>query len=52
MHCTVYADRHVEKPQCMALTNASLKRGILPADCPYVADISDYKAPQLWDEPE
>ena len=52
LHCTVYCERHVEKPQCMSLTQESLERGILPADCPYVADIPEYKAPQLWDEPE
>ena len=50
--CSVYEDRHVAKPQCMALTSETLDRGILPADCPYVADIPAYRAPQLWEDPE
>lgn len=50
--CTVYTSRHTAKPQCMALTQASLDRGILPADCPYVADIPNYNAPRLWDDTE
>jgi hypothetical protein len=36
----------------MALTPDALERGVLPADCPYVTDIADYNAPQLWDDPE
>jgi uncharacterized cysteine cluster protein YcgN (CxxCxxCC family) len=50
--CSVYDVRLIEKPQCMALTREALRRGILPADCPYVTDMTDYNAPQLWDEPE
>ena len=50
--CKVYSERHIEKPQCMALTPESLQRGILPADCPYVSGFTEYNDPQLWEEPE
>lgn len=51
--CTVYPSRHRRRPGCAPLTEAHLRRGILPADCPYVADIPDYKAPRMWEaEPE
>jgi hypothetical protein len=32
------------------LTPEHLRMGILPADCPYVADIPGYRAPKLWSE--
>ena len=48
--CTVYPERHLVMAQCMELTSEALLRGILPADCPYVSDISGYNAPLLWDE--
>jgi uncharacterized cysteine cluster protein YcgN (CxxCxxCC family) len=48
--CRVYADRHVKKPDCSPLTPRQLRRGLLPADCPYVASIPGYKPPLLWDE--
>ena len=48
--CSVYGDRHAEKSECMPLDQEMLLRGILPLNCPYVADIPDYNAPQLWDE--
>lgn len=47
--CTVYPDRHRLRPGCAPLTARNLRQGILPADCPYVADISDYPAPHLWE---
>lgn len=47
--CTVYRERHERRPGCMALTPEMLQRGILPADCPYVADITDYRAPCLYE---
>jgi len=50
--CSVYDERHIAKPECMALNEEALNRGILPPDCPYVTDIENYPAPQLWDEPE
>lgn len=48
--CTVYARRHRERPGCAPLTPDHLHQGILPADCPYVADIPGYRAPRLWSE--
>jgi len=48
--CTIYEHRHQLKPECMPLNHATLVYGILPADCPYVADIVNYNAPMLWDE--
>ncbi len=48
--CTVYEDRLRLKAECVPLTREMLQHGILPSDCPYVADISGYNAPQLWDE--
>lgn len=48
--CTVYLDRHVIKPECTPLTGEILQRGILPRDCPYVAGIVGYSAPQLWED--
>lgn len=48
--CRVYHQRHQHKPDCSPLTPFQLKRGLLPADCPYVAGIKDYRAPHQYDE--
>lgn len=48
--CAVYPHRHQARPGCAPLTDATLRQGILPADCPYVADIPGYRAPKLWSE--
>jgi len=48
--CTVYDQRHQAKPECMPLDEQTLRYGILPADCPYVADLDNYNAPMLWDD--
>lgn len=48
--CTVYDNRLEEKAECIPLTFESLQHGILPEDCPYVSEIPDYNAPQLWDD--
>jgi uncharacterized cysteine cluster protein YcgN (CxxCxxCC family) len=45
--CTVYADRERARPGCVALTPEIVRKGFLPADCPYVADLEDYRAPHL-----
>jgi uncharacterized cysteine cluster protein YcgN (CxxCxxCC family) len=45
--CRIYNDRHLIQPECMPLTPETLNRGIMPCDCPYVADIDDYNAPEL-----
>jgi uncharacterized cysteine cluster protein YcgN (CxxCxxCC family) len=48
--CRIYSERHRLQPECMPLTSESLSQGILPEDCPYVADIVNYNKPQLLDE--
>ena len=50
--CRIFADRLRLKPECMPLNAETLERGILPGDCPYVADIVDYCAPQLFEDEE
>jgi uncharacterized protein len=48
--CTVYVHRDQEKPGCSRLNEDILRMGVLPADCPYVADVTDYDAPTLWEQ--
>jgi len=48
--CTVYADREMLRPGCVQLTPEIVGRGFLPADCPYVAGIENYRPPVLYDE--
>jgi hypothetical protein len=48
--CTVYADRTRQKPGCVAITPEIARMGLLPADCPYVAHLEDYRAPRMWEE--
>ncbi|MDY6848197.1 MAG: hypothetical protein SV239_03590 [Thermodesulfobacteriota bacterium] len=43
--CTVYEQRETARPGCVRLTPEIAARGILPADCPYVAQIRNYNAP-------
>lgn len=50
--CRVYPRRHELRPGCAPITPEVLRRGILPADCPYVADIVDYVAPASWPDEE
>jgi len=50
--CTVYGNRHKARPGCVPLTPRIIARGVLPADCPYVADIENYPAPNPWPESE
>lgn len=47
--CRIYPSRHQLKPECLPLSPDNLQWGVLPDDCPYVADITDYKAPQLFE---
>jgi len=42
--CTVYEWRHQVNPECADMSEA-IRAGLLPADCPYVADIPDYVGP-------
>lgn len=48
--CRVYAERKTKRPGCVRLTPARLKKGFLPADCPYVDDIDGYDAPVMPDD--
>jgi uncharacterized cysteine cluster protein YcgN (CxxCxxCC family) len=45
--CRVYTERDIKRPGCIRLTQEYVKKGFLPADCPYVANIEDYSAPSL-----
>ena len=45
--CRVYAERDRQRPGCVRLTDETLANGFLPADCPYVADVTDYPAPVM-----
>lgn len=42
--CTVYESRHQVNPDCLDV-EAGIRRGVFPADCPYVLDRPDYKPP-------
>lgn len=48
--CTVYDNRSQLRPDCMPLNPDVVAAGYLPADCPYVDGIEDYKAPVLEDD--
>ncbi len=48
--CTVYAERNKRRPGCVRLTPELAARGFLPADCPYVAGIDNYRAPIFGDK--
>jgi len=48
--CRVYTERDVKRPGCVRLTDEILKKGVMPADCPYVAGIENYPAPTLLDD--
>jgi uncharacterized cysteine cluster protein YcgN (CxxCxxCC family) len=51
LECTVYATRETSRPGCRALTPELVARGLLPADCPYVAEIENYVAPKPQKKP-
>jgi hypothetical protein len=42
--CTIYNERHTLHPNCLSV-QAAIERRAFPADCPYVKNIKDYKAP-------
>jgi uncharacterized cysteine cluster protein YcgN (CxxCxxCC family) len=48
--CKVYTERDKKRPGCVRLTKETVKKGFLPADCPYVSDIENYQAPMLPDD--
>ena len=45
--CRVYQQRDNCHADCARLTPALLAAGILPKDCPYVADVENYSAPGM-----
>lgn len=47
--CTVYQDRFWRNGHCLTVSEA-IGRRVLPADCPYVADMEGYKPPMEWEE--
>lgn len=50
--CRIYEDRARLEPRCLS-AEVSAKGGGLPGDCPYVAELADYRAPHLlWEHPE
>jgi len=49
--CTIFKDRFWVNPRCLTLSQAIAQR-VLPADCPYVADLDWYKPPMEWEEHE
>ncbi len=48
--CRIYQQRDQLHPECARLTPDLLVAGILPGDCPYVADLPDYPAPEADDQ--
>ena len=50
--CRVYDERDERRPGCVRLTQETLGKGFLPADCAYVAGIREYPAPIMPDEEE
>ncbi len=49
-NCRVYVERAERHPECARLTPELVAAGFLPADCPYVAGLENYSAPEI-DEP-
>ena len=43
--CSVYERRFEANPQCLKMDEA-IEAGCLPADCPYVAGLADYRPPR------
>lgn len=46
--CTVYDERDKIRPGCSRLNENIVRMGVLPPDCPYVADIENYHPPVPW----
>jgi hypothetical protein len=48
--CTVYERRFEVNPRCLTVEEG-IRMRVFPADCPYVADLEDYKGPILnWED--
>ncbi len=45
--CRIYRERNQQRSGCVVLSPGLLGQGLLPADCPYVADLENYPAPCL-----
>jgi uncharacterized cysteine cluster protein YcgN (CxxCxxCC family) len=45
--CRIYLQRTEVHPDCARLTPKLASSGFLPADCPYVAGLEGYHAPEL-----
>jgi uncharacterized protein len=50
--CTVYAHRQQARPGCVALDRHLVRKGFLPADCPYAQGIAGYRPPHLLPDDE
>jgi uncharacterized cysteine cluster protein YcgN (CxxCxxCC family) len=50
MLCKVYEARETERPGCVKLDPEKVRKGFLPADCPYVKDLEGYIAPAMADD--
>ncbi len=48
--CRVYSVRDKVRPDCQRLTPEVVAAGILPADCPYARQISQYPGPVMGEE--
>ena len=48
--CRIYSQRAELHPECAQLSPDLVKAGILPEDCPYVAGIDGYQAPEMADD--
>ena len=42
-HCRIYEQRSELNPECAHLTPELIPTGILPADCPYMTRLKDFK---------
>lgn len=49
--CRVYEKRHEVNPDCLTVEEG-IKRGVFPADCPYVKGLAGYRAPIEDTDPE
>ncbi len=50
--CRVYDRRDTVRKGCVRLKPENLSKGFLPADCPYVEGLDNYRGPVLLDDEE
>lgn len=48
--CRIYENRSQLHPECVRLTPELVSAGFLPEDCPYVAGVANYPAPESADK--